>query len=90
MTWYDKSLIDSFQIVTTFGFPYSDTFSKTYQTVWSLFPPNLLAEGLNLLSGATETPQDPGVSWKGRTSCAPNDTDCVTTMVHPLGTSLIL
>ncbi|XP_075519486.1 LOW QUALITY PROTEIN: ABC transporter A family member 2-like [Primulina tabacum] len=68
------------QIVTTFGFPYSDTFSKTYQTVWSLFPPNLLAEGLNLLSGATETPQDPGVSWKGRTSCAPNDTDCVITM----------
>ncbi|KAL6583951.1 ATP-binding cassette sub- A member 2 [Orobanche minor] len=68
------------QLVTTFGFPYSDNYSDTYRIVWSLFPPNLLAGGLNLLTGATATPQDPGVSWNGRTRCAPNDMECVVTM----------
>ncbi|KAG8379146.1 hypothetical protein BUALT_Bualt07G0057800 [Buddleja alternifolia] len=68
------------QLVTTFGFPYSEDYSNTYRTVWSLFPPNLLAQGLNLLSDATATPQDPGISWTGRTRCAPNDTDCVITI----------
>ncbi|PIN20633.1 Lipid exporter ABCA1 [Handroanthus impetiginosus] len=68
------------QLVTTFGFPYSQDYSSTYRTVWSFFPPNLLAKGLNLLSDATATPQDPGVSWNGRTRCAPNDTECVITI----------
>ncbi|XP_042011440.1 ABC transporter A family member 2-like [Salvia splendens] len=68
------------QIVTTFGFPYGQDFSKTYQTVWSFFPPNLFAAGLNLLSQATETPQDPGISWKGRLRCAPGDEECVITI----------
>ncbi|GFP99357.1 ABC transporter a family member 2 [Phtheirospermum japonicum] len=68
------------QLVTTFGFPYSQSFSDTYRTVWSFFPPNLFAGGLHLLSDATATPQDPGVSWNGRTRCAPNDTECVITM----------
>ncbi|KAK4798927.1 hypothetical protein SAY86_024292 [Trapa natans] len=68
------------QLVTIFGFPYSTTFSSTYRTIWSLFPPNLLAGALNLLAGATSTPSDPGVSWKGRTKCSPNDTDCVITI----------
>ncbi|GER49992.1 ABC transporter A family member 2, partial [Striga asiatica] len=68
------------QLVTRFGFPYSETFSNTYQIVWSFFPPNLLAAGLNLLADATATPQDPGISWDGRTRCAPNDTECVLTM----------
>ncbi|KAK4394439.1 ABC transporter A family member 2 [Sesamum angolense] len=68
------------QLVTTFGFPYSQNFSKVYRIVWSFFPPNLLAAGLNLLSDATATPQDPGISWKGRKRCAPNDTECVITI----------
>ncbi|KAL3640608.1 ATP-binding cassette sub- A member 2 [Castilleja foliolosa] len=68
------------QLVTAFGFPYSQTYSSTYRTVWSFFPPNTFAAGLNLLSDATATPQDPGISWSGRTRCAPNDTDCVITM----------
>ncbi|KAL0416463.1 UNVERIFIED_CONTAM: ABC transporter A family member 2 [Sesamum latifolium] len=68
------------QLVTTFGFPYSQDFSKTYRIVWSFFPPNLLAAGLNLLSDATATPQDPGISWKGRTRCASNDRECVITI----------
>lgn len=72
-----------FQLVTTFGFPYSQDFSKTYQIVWSFFPPNLFAAGLNLLAQATETPQDPGVSWKGRLRCAPGDEECVITIVCP-------
>ncbi|KAH6756778.1 hypothetical protein C2S53_000179 [Perilla frutescens var. hirtella] len=37
-------------LVTTFRFPYNQDFSKTYQTMWSFFPPNLFAAGLNLLS----------------------------------------
>ncbi|PKI78010.1 ABC transporter A family member 2-like isoform X2 [Punica granatum] len=68
------------QLVTIFGFPYSTTFSDTYRIIWSLFPPNLLAEALNLLASATSAPGDPGISWKGRTKCSPNDTECVTTM----------
>ncbi|XP_052174572.1 ABC transporter A family member 2 isoform X2 [Diospyros lotus] len=65
------------QLVTQFGFPYSSSFSSTYRVIWSFFPPNLLAEGLQLLSDATATPQDPGISWKRRGKCAPNDTECV-------------
>ncbi|CAI9753878.1 unnamed protein product [Fraxinus pennsylvanica] len=68
------------QLVTAFGFPYSDNFSNTYRIVWSFFPPNLLAQGLQLLSDATATPQDPGVSWIGRTKCSPNDTECIVTI----------
>lgn len=68
------------QIVTQFGFPYSTNFSETYRAIWSVFPPNLLAEGLTLLSGATATPQDPGISWRRIGKCAPNDTECVITI----------
>ncbi|KAK9040034.1 hypothetical protein V6N11_015214 [Hibiscus sabdariffa] len=68
------------QIVTSAGFPYSDTFSQTLQNIWSLFPPNLLAQALNILSDATSTPQDIGLSWSRRTECAPNDDDCVITI----------
>ncbi|CAA3030737.1 ABC transporter A family member 2-like [Olea europaea subsp. europaea] len=68
------------QVVTAFGFPYSDNFSNMYRIVWSFFPPNLFAKGLELLSDATATPQDPGVSWNGRTKCSPNDTDCIITI----------
>ncbi|XP_030521657.1 ABC transporter A family member 2-like isoform X1 [Rhodamnia argentea] len=65
------------QLVTLFGFPYSQSFSNGYRAIWSLFPPNLLAEALNLLSQATSTPEDPGISWSRRAKCAPNDTECV-------------
>lgn len=68
------------QLVTAFGFPYSTDFSKFFQVIWSLFPPNLLAKALSLLSDATSTPGDPGISWSGRTECAPNDTECVITI----------
>ncbi|KAG9150083.1 hypothetical protein Leryth_021479 [Lithospermum erythrorhizon] len=68
------------QVVTQFGFPYGEDYSTTYRTVWSFFPPNLLAKGLQLLADATSTPQDPGLSWSGRTECTPNDTDCIITI----------
>ncbi|XP_075107779.1 ABC transporter A family member 2 isoform X2 [Nicotiana tabacum] len=68
------------QLVTAFGFPYSKKYSKSYRIIWSLFPPDLLAQGLQLLADATATPEDPGVSWSGRTKCAFNDTECVITM----------
>ena len=71
------------QIITTNGFPYSDNFSSGLQNVWSLFPPNLLAQALKLLSDATATPEDIGVSWSKRTKCAPNDEECVITIVCP-------
>ncbi|KAK6924975.1 ABC transporter-like, ATP-binding domain [Dillenia turbinata] len=67
-------------LVTVFGFPYSTTFSDTLRAIWSLFPPNLLAEALTLLADATATPQDIGVSWSRRDKCAPNDTECVITI----------
>nr|XP_027125264.1 ABC transporter A family member 2-like [Coffea arabica] len=65
------------QVVTVFGFPYSHNFQNFFRIIWSFFPPNLLSEGLQLLSDATATPQDPGISWSGRSKCAPNDTECV-------------
>lgn len=68
------------QVVTQFGFPYSQRFSRTYMVIWSLFPPNLLAKALQMLTDATATHQDPGMRWKGRTRCAPNDDECVLTM----------
>lgn len=64
-----------------FGFPYSDNFSDFYRIIWSLFPPNLLAEALSLLADATSTPQDPGINWSRRADCAPNDLECVITIV---------
>lgn len=68
------------QVVTQFGFPFSQDYSDTWRIIWSFFPPNLLAEGLKLLSDATATPQDPGVSWSSRTKCSPNDEECVITI----------
>ncbi|CBI15254.3 hypothetical protein VitviT2T_026113 [Vitis vinifera] len=68
------------QLVTIFGFPYSNNFPNFYRIIWSLFPPNLLAEALSLLADATSTPQDPGISWSKRADCAPNDLDCVITI----------
>lgn len=66
------------QLVTAFGFPYSDQYSSIYRGIWAFFPPNLLAVGLKLLADATSTPGDPGVSWTGRTKCVANDdTDCL-------------
>lgn len=76
-----RDTIFSFQIVTLFGFPYSKGMAKPLQTIWSLFPPNLLAQAINLLSQATQTPQDIGISWSRRGECAPNDNECVTTIV---------
>lgn len=71
----------SMQLVTVFGFPYNDSISSVYRTIWSLFPPNLLAKALNLLADATSTPQDIGISWSRRGECAPNDEECVITIV---------
>ncbi|KAK3226518.1 hypothetical protein Dsin_006380 [Dipteronia sinensis] len=68
------------QLVTVFGFPYADNFSTTLQNIWSLFPPNLLAQALQLLASATSTPEDIGISWSRRGECAPNDTECVITI----------
>ncbi|THG01293.1 hypothetical protein TEA_028211 [Camellia sinensis var. sinensis] len=67
-------------VITQFGFPYSSNFSSLYRIIWSLFPPNLLAQGLKLLSDATATPQDPGISWSRKGKCAPNDNECVVTI----------
>ncbi|KAB2055398.1 hypothetical protein E1A91_A11G036400v1 [Gossypium mustelinum] len=68
------------QIVTTVGFPYSDSYSQTLRSIWSLFPPNLLAQALRLLSDATASSTDIGISWSRRTECAPNDDECVITI----------
>ena len=34
-----------------------------------------------MLTDETRTPQDPGMSWSGRTKCPPNDDECILTMV---------
>nr|DAD31187.1 TPA_asm: hypothetical protein HUJ06_010038 [Nelumbo nucifera] len=68
------------QLVTIFGFPYSTDYSRTFRIIWSFFPPNLLAAALNILSDATATPQDDGISWHRRAECPPKDLDCVITI----------
>ncbi|KAJ8620984.1 hypothetical protein MRB53_029513 [Persea americana] len=68
------------QLVTTFGFPYSHDYSKAYQVIWSLFPPNLLAQALKLLGDATATSQDEGISWRRRAECPSTDSSCILTV----------
>jgi len=68
------------QLITTFGFPYSDAYSKNLRAIWSLFPPNLFAQGLNLLGDATGTDQDKGISWSSRSKCPSADSNCVIKM----------
>ncbi|GLU12340.1 hypothetical protein SLE2022_290260 [Rubroshorea leprosula] len=68
------------QIATISGFPYGKSISHAVRIIWSFFPPNLLAQSISILSGATATPQDVGVSWSRRSECAPNDDECVITI----------
>lgn len=63
------------------GFPYTDSISSTFRSIWSLFPPNPFAQALTLLSEAVATAEDDGVSWSRRGECAPNDEECVITIV---------
>ncbi|KAL5975473.1 ATP-binding cassette sub- A member 2 [Asimina triloba] len=69
-----------FLVVTAFGFPYGNSFSKGYQVIWSIFPPNLLAQALDLLGRSTATPQDEGISWSKRADCPPKDLNCAVTI----------
>eukprot|EP00253_Pinus_taeda_P023624 PITA_23624 len=68
------------QLVTTNGDLYSNTYSKSYRAIWSFFPPNLFAQGLNLLGDATATGQDEGISWSSRSKCPSADSGCVIQM----------
>ncbi|PON34696.1 ABC transporter A, ABCA [Parasponia andersonii] len=68
------------QLSGALKFPYSRKFSQQYRIIWSIFPPNLLTKAVWLLSDATSTPQDVGISWSKRAMCAPNDDDCVITI----------
>uniref|UniRef100_A0A8R7RD17 ABC transporter domain-containing protein n=1 Tax=Triticum urartu TaxID=4572 RepID=A0A8R7RD17_TRIUA len=68
------------QLVTTFGFPYSNTYEAYYRTIWSFFPPNVFAQALNILGKATATPEDKGISWNQRKTCQSFETDCVITV----------
>ncbi|MCD7471868.1 hypothetical protein HAX54_012612 [Datura stramonium] len=62
------------------GYPYSPAFSDGHRAYWSLFPLNLLTIGLQLLTQATESPKDPGISWSNRAKCLPKEPGCATTM----------
>ncbi|KAL3716504.1 hypothetical protein ACJRO7_008150 [Eucalyptus globulus] len=69
------------QLVMVNGFPYGQGYGNGYRTIWSLFPPNLLAEAVKLLSQATSTHDDPGISWSRHEKCAPNNTEGVISIV---------
>eukprot|EP00270_Netrium_digitus_P003854 TRINITY_DN1466_c0_g1_i1.p1 TRINITY_DN1466_c0_g1~~TRINITY_DN1466_c0_g1_i1.p1 ORF type:complete len:971 (+),score=291.84 TRINITY_DN1466_c0_g1_i1:469-3381(+) len=68
------------QLVTAFGFPYSKSFSKVIQYVWSIFPPNLFAIGLSHLGDATATNTDNGIRFKDIGRCASQTSDCQISM----------
>ncbi|KAL6662135.1 hypothetical protein ACP70R_001519 [Stipagrostis hirtigluma subsp. patula] len=50
------------QLVTTFGFPYSSSYQKSYRIVWSLFPPDVFAKGLDILGRATKIKVSAGIN----------------------------
>uniref|UniRef100_A0A6M2F1H9 ABC transporter domain-containing protein n=1 Tax=Populus davidiana TaxID=266767 RepID=A0A6M2F1H9_9ROSI len=68
------------QIITIAGFPYKESISGFLRFIWSFFPPNLLAIAVKLLSDASNTPEDLGISWKGRSKCPPDADDCAITI----------
>ncbi|PIA27922.1 hypothetical protein AQUCO_07400038v1 [Aquilegia coerulea] len=68
------------QLVTTFGFPYAEGTSIILRTIWSLFPPNLLATALNQLGSATATSEDDGISLSRIAECPESELDCVITI----------
>lgn len=74
-------LLTLLQAVTTFGFPYTSNYGKVARVIWSLFPPNIFAEALNLLGVATATSEDEGISWSRRGECPNKKSDCVLPIV---------
>ncbi|KAF9671485.1 hypothetical protein SADUNF_Sadunf12G0052600 [Salix dunnii] len=67
-------------IITIAGFPYKESISGFLRFIWSFFPPNLLAIAVKILSDASNTPEDLGISWKGRSKCPPDADDCAITI----------
>ncbi|KAB5531931.1 hypothetical protein DKX38_018601 [Salix brachista] len=67
-------------IITIAGFPYKESISSFLRFIWSFFPPNLLAIAVKILSDASNTPEDLGISWKGRSKCPPDSDDCAITI----------
>ncbi|KAI9174773.1 hypothetical protein LWI28_022515 [Acer negundo] len=68
-------------IVTKFGFPYNKDYTKLKRQIWSLFPPNLLAKALSLLTDAPSIPgSDAGLRWSKRAECLPTEPECLMTI----------
>lgn len=67
--------------MVTFGFPYSSTFSPFLRVIWSLFPPNLFAIGLQYLGDATAGEGNKGIKWGQIGECNPASAPCALTMV---------
>lgn len=68
------------QMVTVFGWPYTNSSSKRTRILWSFFPPNLLAQALKILGDATSNHEAPGMSWRKRAECTDQEPDCVLTL----------
>ncbi|CAL1368223.1 unnamed protein product [Linum trigynum] len=68
------------QVMTSDVFPYASNISITVKTIWSLFPPNLLAIALMRLSDATEDPSGVGISWSSRGKCLSGIPNCEMTL----------
>ena len=69
------------QMIVAFGFPYDQSIAIKYRIMWSFFPPNLLAQALNMFTDASSQPEGVGISWGRRADCPPDDSDCVMTIV---------
>ena len=69
------------QMTVAFGFPYDQSIAIKYRIMWSFFPPNLLAQALNMFTDASSKPEGVGISWGRRADCPPDDSDCVMTIV---------
>ena len=69
------------QMTVAFGFPYDQSIAIKYRIMWSFFPPNLLAQALNMFTDASSKPEGVGISWGRRADCPPDNSDCEMTIV---------
>ncbi|KAL5816491.1 hypothetical protein ACOSQ3_024869 [Xanthoceras sorbifolium] len=86
-----SSFINKSSAATTAGFshrllhhldsPTLKDFSKLKRDIWSLFPPNLLAKALQMLTDAPSMPRsDVGLRWSKQSECLQMEPDCVMTI----------
>ncbi|GMH31524.1 hypothetical protein Nepgr_033367 [Nepenthes gracilis] len=72
-------LVYLFSIILQIGLGLTDKIGVS-RFILKLLPPSVLTYALEVLTAATVTDQDPGISWSGRTKCPPALEECKMTV----------